>query len=91
MKISFTENPTLINSDIDYDAEYSTNYIMDDYILRILHCYVGVGMSDKYKKESFIEIYQGEKNITKYIAPNKGINEFPILATIENLRKFLDV
>jgi len=89
MKISFSERPTLINSDIDVDPEYTTNYILDEYTLRILHCYVSSGMSDKYMKESFIEIYRGEENFTKSLARNVGITEFPILATVENIEKFI--
>lgn len=90
MRISFSENPILINSDIDNDVLYSTNYYLEKYILRILHCYEGIGMTDKYNKISYIEIYLGDENVTKHLARMIGINEFPIIATIENLKKFLE-
>lgn len=89
MRITFSEKPELINSDIDNDVVYSTNYHVDDYTLRILHCYEGVGMTDKYNKVSYIEVYKGDENFTKLIARNVGIYDFPIIATIENLKKFL--
>lgn len=89
MRITFSEKPELINSDIDNDVVYSTNYYLDKYILRILHCYEGIGMTDKYNKISYIEIYLGDENVTKYLAQIVGIYDFPIIATIENLKKFL--
>ena len=89
MRITFSEKPELINSDIDNDVVYSTNYYLDKYILRVLHCYQGIGMSDKYDKISYIEVYLGEENVTKLLARIVGIYDFPIIATIENLKKFL--
>ena len=46
-------------------------------------------MSDKYDKISYIEVYLGEENVTKLLARIVGIYDFPIIATIENLKKFL--
>lgn len=89
MKITFSKYPVLVNSDIDHDVEYSTNYEVDEYTLRILHCYEGIGMTDKYRKVSFIELYRGDDNVTRYFARQVGITEFPIYATIENLEKFI--
>ncbi len=90
MKISFNENPVLVNSDVDHDIKFSTNLYIGKYILRILHGFGGVGMSDKYEKVSYIEIYLGEENVTKHLARKIGITEFPIEASVENLMKLLE-
>lgn len=90
MRISFNENPILPRSDVDHDIKFSTNLYIGKYILKILHGYGGVGMTDKYEKVSFIEIYLGEENVTKHLAKKVGFDQFPIEATVENLMKLLE-
>lgn len=90
MKITFNENPILPRSDVDHDIKFSTNLYIGKYILKILHGFGGVGMTDKYEKVSFIEIYLGEENVTRHLAKKVGFNEFPIEATVENLMKLLE-
>jgi hypothetical protein len=94
-KITFNENPIIINSHILYDhIDFCSNIPVGKYILKIVHCNLGIGMSDRYFQESFIEIYLGEENVTKSLLrkwayENESI--FPISATTENLRDILNL
>jgi len=94
-KITFNEKPIIVNSHILYDhIDFCSNIPIGKYILKIIHSYVGIGMSDRYFQESFIEIYLGEENVTKSLLrkwayENESIS--PISATTENLRDILNL
>lgn len=94
-KITFNEKPIIINSHILYDhIDFCSNIPIGKYTLKIIHCYVGIGMSDRYFQESFIEIYLGEENVTKSILRKwtyENEFSFPIPATSENLRDILNL
>lgn len=89
MKITFREVPNFVNSHINHDIDYSTIIPISNYTLAIQHVFTGSGMSDRYKKESYLEVYRGEENVTKNILRNE-FDEFPIEATSENLSLIMD-
>jgi len=94
MKITFAENPYLPNSDLN--PEYVTTIpLPNEYFIKLLHTYEGIGMTDKYRAVTYMEIYKGKENITenfyKNVVSKDTFNnmEFPVVATTNLLSQII--
>lgn len=83
-KLWFKEKPLIKNSDLD--ADYCTTIQFNKYSIKLMHCFEGVGMSDKYISKTYIEIFDGDDNITEHFVEEYGIDvTIPVEATTQLL------
>jgi hypothetical protein len=80
MMVKFVDRSKVYIHDLhdeDYMPECCTILYIDDYTVKLFHCVYGIGMSDRYDYDTFVEVYHGGELITREVATNLGI-KYPI-------------